>query len=86
MLYEVITVYPAKDGHVSITHLFGSTVGPATRRLMEWVHECGYCDEATRDKDWIAYTGLLLTGKEPISELERVKGTIRACTASKTKA
>ena len=45
---------PAKDGYVSITHLFGSTIGPATRRLMEWVHECGFCDEATRDKDWIA--------------------------------
>jgi crotonobetainyl-CoA:carnitine CoA-transferase CaiB-like acyl-CoA transferase len=78
--------YPAKDGFVSITHLFGSTVGPATRRLMEWVHECGFCDEATRDKDWIAYTELLITGKEPIAEFERVKRVIAACTASKTKA
>jgi crotonobetainyl-CoA:carnitine CoA-transferase CaiB-like acyl-CoA transferase len=40
--------YPAKDGFVSITHLFGSTIGPATRRLMEWVHECGFCDAAMR--------------------------------------
>jgi crotonobetainyl-CoA:carnitine CoA-transferase CaiB-like acyl-CoA transferase len=78
--------YPAKDGFVSITHLFGSTIGPATRRLMEWVYECGFCDEATRDKDWIAYTELLMTGKEPIAEFERVKRTIAACTASKTKA
>lgn len=78
--------YPAKDGHVAITHLFGSTIGPATRRLMEWVHDCGFCDEATRDKDWIAYTELLMTGKEPISEFERVKRAIAACTASKTKA
>jgi crotonobetainyl-CoA:carnitine CoA-transferase CaiB-like acyl-CoA transferase len=78
--------FPAKDGFVSITHLFGTTVGPATRRLMEWVHECGFCDEATRDKDWIAYTELLLTGKEPLSEFERVKQAIKACTASKTKA
>jgi crotonobetainyl-CoA:carnitine CoA-transferase CaiB-like acyl-CoA transferase len=78
--------FPAKDGHVAITHLFGSTVGPATRRLMEWVHDCGFCDEATRDKDWIAYTELLMTGKEPISEFERVKRVIGACTASKTKA
>ncbi|MCP3986942.1 MAG: hypothetical protein GY723_21350, partial [bacterium] len=31
--------YPASDGHVSITHLFGSTVGPATARLMACVHE-----------------------------------------------
>jgi crotonobetainyl-CoA:carnitine CoA-transferase CaiB-like acyl-CoA transferase len=78
--------YPAKDGHVSITHLFGTTVGPATRRLMEWVHECGFCDAATRDKDWVAYTELLLTGKEPIAEFERVKRAIAACTATKTKA
>jgi crotonobetainyl-CoA:carnitine CoA-transferase CaiB-like acyl-CoA transferase len=78
--------YPAKDGFVSITHLFGTTIGPATRRLMEWVHECGFCDEATRDKDWIAYTELLTTGREPLAEFERVKRAIAACTASKTKA
>ena len=78
--------YPAKDGFVSITHLFGSTVGPATRRLMEWVYECGCCDETTRDKDWIAYTELLMSGQEPIAEFERVKRAIAACTASKTKA
>jgi crotonobetainyl-CoA:carnitine CoA-transferase CaiB-like acyl-CoA transferase len=78
--------YPAKDGHVSITHLFGTTVGPATRRLMEWVYDCGFCDEATRDKDWIGYTELLMTGREPIAEFERVKRAIAACTASKTKA
>jgi len=78
--------YPAKDGHVSITHLFGSTIGPATRRLMNWVHECGHCDEATRDKDWVAYTRLLLTGEEPPEEFERVKRAIAACTAAKTKA
>jgi len=78
--------YPAKDGFVSITLLFGTTIGPATRRLMEWVQECGFCDEATRDKDWIAYTELLITGKETIAEFERVKRVIAACTASKTKA
>jgi crotonobetainyl-CoA:carnitine CoA-transferase CaiB-like acyl-CoA transferase len=78
--------YPAKDGHVSIAHLFGSTIGPATRRLMEWVHECGYCDAATRDKDWIAYHALLLRGEEPIEEFERVKQALASCTASKTKA
>src|SRR5262245_16999252 len=83
---RVRLTYPAKDGHVSIAHLFGSTIGPATRRLMEWVHECGYCDEATRDKDWIAYHALLLRGEEPMEEFERVKQVVAACTASKTKA
>ena len=77
--------YPAKDGHVSITHIFGATVGPATRRLMEYVYDNGFCDEATRDKDWVAYGLLLATGEEPIAEFERVKACVAACTASKTK-
>ncbi len=78
--------YPAKDGHVSITHIFGATVGPATRRLMEYVYDEGFCDEPTRDKDWIEYGMLLATGEEPIEEFERVKQCVAACTASKTKA
>jgi crotonobetainyl-CoA:carnitine CoA-transferase CaiB-like acyl-CoA transferase len=78
--------YPALDGHVSITHIFGATVGPATRRLMEYVYDEGFCDQATRDKDWIQYGLLLSTGAEPIAEFERVKSCVAACTASKTKA
>ena len=77
--------YPALDGFVSITHIFGATVGPATARLMEYVYEEGFCDEATRDKDWVAYGLLLATGEEPIEEFERVKQCVAACTASKTK-
>ncbi|HEY5647566.1 MAG TPA: CoA transferase [Pseudomonadales bacterium] len=78
--------YPAKDGHVSITHLFGATIGPPTRRLMEYVFDEGFCDEATRDKDWLAYGLLLATGEEPMEEFERVKRCVAACTASKSKA
>jgi crotonobetainyl-CoA:carnitine CoA-transferase CaiB-like acyl-CoA transferase len=78
--------WPAKDGMVSITHLFGVTIGPATRRLMEYVCEQGFCDAATRDKNWIEYGAMLLDGREPIAEYDRVKACIAACTASKTKA
>ena len=78
--------FPAKDGHVSITFIFGATVGPATRRMMEYVFDEGFCDAATRDKDWVAYGLLLATGEEPIAEFERVKECVAACTASKTKA
>jgi crotonobetainyl-CoA:carnitine CoA-transferase CaiB-like acyl-CoA transferase len=78
--------YPAKDGHVSITHLFGPAVGPATRRLMQYVYDEGFCDAATRDKDWVAYTALLFGGEEPIEEFERVKQVIARFTATKTKA
>jgi crotonobetainyl-CoA:carnitine CoA-transferase CaiB-like acyl-CoA transferase len=78
--------YPASDGHVSITHVFGATIGPATRRLMEYVFDEGFCDAATRDKDWNEYGLLLATGREPIEEFERVKRCVAGCTASKTKA
>ncbi len=78
--------YPALDGHVSITHLFGATLGPPTQRLMEYVYDEGFCDQETRDKDWIEYGLLLMTGAEPIAEFERVKNCVAACTASKTKA
>lgn len=74
-------VNPAKDGHVSVTFFFGDSGGPFARRLMEVMHERGFIDEATRDKDWIGYTNLLLTGAEPVSELMRVIERIGAFTA-----
>jgi crotonobetainyl-CoA:carnitine CoA-transferase CaiB-like acyl-CoA transferase len=79
-------VYPTLDGHVSITHVFGAAVGPVTARLMAWVHEEGFCDEATRDKDWVAYGMQLSDGSEPLSELDRVQGCVAAFTATRTKA
>ena len=79
-------IWEAKDGYVSLTFFFGSAVGPFTRRLMEWVCEEGGCDEATRDKDWIAYAALLQQGKEPYSEFERIIGVVEAFLRTKTKA
>ena len=52
-------VNPAKDGYVSVTFLFGTAIGPFSRRLMEVMCEEGFVDEATRDKDWLQYTTLL---------------------------
>lgn len=78
--------WPAKDGLACVAHLFGPIFGLPTRRLMEYVCDEGFCDEATRDKDWIEYGAMLLDGREPIEEFERVKDCIAACTASKTKA
>ena len=79
-------VYPAADGYVSITHVFGSAVGPVTRRMMECICADGFCDDATRDKDWISYGGMLSSGEEPNEEWERVKLCVEAWTSSKTKA
>ena len=75
-------VYPCADGHVSITFLFGNALGPFTRRLLEWMHEEGFVDDATRDKDWVGYAAALLSGVEPMSELDRVMDEVeRFCLA-----
>ena len=79
-------LFPACDGFVAITFLFGSAIGPFSQRLMDWIHEEGGCDRATRDKDWIAYTTLLTSGIEPILEFERVKALIAEFTRSRSKA
>ncbi len=65
--------------------LFGSALGPFSRRLIEWVHEEGFCDAATRDKDWVAYTALLTSGEEPVSEYGRVLDVLADFCRDKTK-
>lgn len=79
-------VYPARDGYVSVTHVFGAAVGPFSRRLMEWVYEAGFCDEATRDKDWVDYAMMLSDGRESLRDFERVKDCVAAFTSTLTKA
>lgn len=83
---ELRISYPARDGHVSITHLFGRAFGPATARLMRAVCEDGFCDEELRDKDWIAIVSLIVEGAEPVETHDLAKAAIAAWTASKTKA
>jgi crotonobetainyl-CoA:carnitine CoA-transferase CaiB-like acyl-CoA transferase len=77
--------YPARDGHVSITHLFGRAIGPGSVRLMQVVCEDGFCDEELRDKNWIAIASLIVKGVEPVETHDRAKAAIAAWTASKTK-
>ncbi len=83
---EIPLVWPASDGYVAMTFLFGSALGVFTARLMHFLCERGFCDEATRDKDWIAYAEQLFSGAEPLSEFERVKEVVRKFTRSQTKA
>ena len=79
-------IYPASDGFASVTFLFGTAIGPFTRRLMEVMHEEGVVDEATRDKDWLNYTSLLISGQEPPSELARCAEAIADFTQRHTRA
>ena len=83
---DIQLLWPCADGFASVTFLFGASIGPFTRRLMAWIHEEGFCDEATRDKDWLDYANQLYDGREPISEYDRVKAIIGEFCASKTKA
>jgi crotonobetainyl-CoA:carnitine CoA-transferase CaiB-like acyl-CoA transferase len=83
---EIPFVWPAKDGFVVLAFLFGSAIGVFTRRFMHYLHEQGFCDEATGNKDWIEYGEMLSSGAEPLSEFERIKEIVRNFTRKHTKA
>ena len=78
--------YPAVDGEVSITLLFGPAFNEFTPNLFRWIHDEGGCDEATRDKPWEDYGTMLFAGEEPLSELERLGDVIAAFTSRFTRA
>ena len=79
-------VWPVQDGHVSITFFFGTAIGPFSARLMEWIYEEGGCTKEQRDKDWDGYAVLLLSGKEPLEEFDRVLEAIGQFVKDRTKA
>jgi crotonobetainyl-CoA:carnitine CoA-transferase CaiB-like acyl-CoA transferase len=83
---DIPLVWPAKDGYIAMTFLFGTALGVFTRKLMHYLCENGFCDEATRDKDWIAYGEMLFNGQEPLSEFERIKSLVADFTRIHTKA
>ena len=80
------TIYPCRDGHAVITIAFGPMIGPMFQRFLAWVHEEGFCDRATVDKDWVDFALRLQSGEESIDEIERVMAFIGRFVATKTKA
>lgn len=83
---HVQLVWPCLDGYVSLTLLFGASLGPFARRLFEWMCEEGACTEADRDTDWIQLGNHLWSGEVPASEWERLKGLVDRFLRTKTKA
>ena len=73
--------FPAADGFVTLTFLFGSAVGPFTNRLVAWMQEEGAVDN---DLALIDYTTWDATG-EPAS-YDRLFAQLVAFTGSKSKA
>ena len=80
---EIPTIFRAADGFVSLTFFFNQMQAPYTRRTMEWVHDEGECDASTRDKDWVNYLELLLSGSEPMSELHRIVAILERFVAAR---
>src|SRR4051812_22556489 len=83
---DIRLVYPAADGHVSITHVFGPIVGPRTAQLMAWACEEGHCDEYLRDRDWVNFNEHIENGVETIETWEAAKAAVASLTSSHTKA
>ena len=80
-------VYPAKDGFVAITLLFGTAVGPFTNRLMQYVYEEGACDEEMRDEDWVAFAALFVSDESAAVEKHaRLEQVVEQFILTKTKA
>jgi crotonobetainyl-CoA:carnitine CoA-transferase CaiB-like acyl-CoA transferase len=79
-------VWPASDGYVVLVLWFGAAIGLATGRLMQCVFEHGFCDQATRDRDWTTYDVRLIKGEVPLDEYEQLKLMVERFTRSLTKA
>ena len=79
-------IWRAADGHISLTFLFGSGIGPFSQRLMNWIYECGECDLADRDLDWIGLGALFISGQLPLTEWDRLLGVVGAFIEKRTRA
>jgi crotonobetainyl-CoA:carnitine CoA-transferase CaiB-like acyl-CoA transferase len=84
--FHVHLRYPATDGHVSVTVLFGNALGPFSERLMDWLLEEGACEQADRDIDFINFVENVVTGKVPPTEYDRIQQLVADFTATKPKA
>jgi crotonobetainyl-CoA:carnitine CoA-transferase CaiB-like acyl-CoA transferase len=78
-------VWPARDGYVVLVLWFGPALALPTQRLMQCIFDHGFCDEATRDRDWLTYDSRLISGEVPAEEYEGLKMIVERFTRSLTK-
>ncbi len=84
--YHLQFVYPALDGHVSITLLFGDTIGRFTNRLMAWVSEAGFGGPELAGLDWVDFGMALFTQPDTApGQLEAAKAAISDFTSTRTR-
>ncbi len=77
---------PAADGYVSVTILFGESIGPFGARLFEWMHSLEGCADSDLEIDWINFVEGVITGRIPPTEYERIQQVAADFTAERTKA
>jgi crotonobetainyl-CoA:carnitine CoA-transferase CaiB-like acyl-CoA transferase len=82
---QVRWVYPASDGHVVVSLLFGPMGGPFTRRLIEWMHEEGRCRDDTLKRDYVEFAIKIQQGEYTLGDFDEIMDEIAAFTATKTK-
>lgn len=73
--------FPAADGDVTITVLFGAAVGPYTNRLVAWMVEEGECPAVLAETDWAAFS----SRTDPARQVQ-LNDAIAAFTSRRTKA
>jgi len=79
-------VYETADGHVTITFLFGPMMAPFTVRLLSWMHDEGFVDDAMRDRDWADFGMAVFEGRESIDVFDDAIKALSAFAVTKTKA
>lgn len=84
--FDIRLVWPCADGHVTIAFLFGTSIGPFTARLMEWIYEDGFCDLWLRDRDWVELAVQIEDGVEELETFEKGKAALLEWLTTKTKA
>lgn len=84
--FEIRLRSPAADGFVSTTILFGSAIGPFGKRLFEWIHEEGECEDSDLEIDWENFVEGVMTGRIPPYEYGRIQDVAAKFTSTRTKA
>ncbi len=79
-------IWEAADGYISLTFLFGSGIGPFSRRLFEWMYDEGACTQADRDLDWIGLGAEFISGARPLSEWGRLMEVVGAFLKNRSRA
>lgn len=83
--FPVKLTWQCSNGYVAITLLFGPPFSAPNKRLIQWVHDEGFCSQEDADLDWgIAIAGMLINGEPPEAYFELCR-KIETFTLTKTK-